>query len=127
MGDKAEKNDFKNHVTTDWRSVHGIWDAIRGLIPSLGKKDLVYDQTSGVITNPLIIKGTFTGTGATITFVRPFATGTTPEVVATSNDSDCYCIAFTISATAATVRSYQSTDQTLKSSTVKWIAIGENS
>ena len=119
--------DLKNHVGQSPKDAHGIWQAIRSLIPTLGKSAIVYDQTSGVITNPLIIKGTFTGTGATITFVRPFATGTTPEVVATSNDSDCYCISFTISATAVTVRSYRSTDQALKSSTVKWIAIGENS
>jgi hypothetical protein len=72
-----------------------------------------------------IVTGSFTATGATITFTRTFKAGTTPVVVATSNDSECYCIAFNISATQVTVRSYRSTDQTLKSSIVKWIAIGE--
>lgn len=123
----ARKSDLKAHIDMGWKTAHGIWDAIRSLIPSMGKEDLVYNQAASVIKNPLIIKGTFTGTGATITFVKAFKTGTTPSISGASNENGYYMTVPTLTATGCVLRSVKSTDQTTGSSTIYWIAVGESS
>lgn len=68
---------------------------------------------------------TIAGGGTSVTFAKPFKTGTVPVVVGTSEEYACYfALDGAPTATGFTARSRQY-DGTANDSTCDWIAIGE--
>ena len=124
----ARKSDLKAHIDMGWKTAHGIWDAIRSLIPTMGKEALVYKQGTGIIKNPLIIfGGPTTATDETITFEKAFKAGTIPAFSGASDENQCYLTTPTLTNTQVVIRSVSSVNQVVNSSTFTWIAIGESS